>query len=40
MINESSKTIFQTVNFAIHALAQPRTSNSSNYFSFVTQSYK
>ena len=30
---------FASFNFAIHTLAQPKTVNSSNYFSFVTQTF-
>lgn len=30
---------FASFNFAIHSLAQPKTVNSSNYFSFVTHTY-
>jgi hypothetical protein len=40
MIYESSSTFFSTINFAIHTLAQPRSSNNGNLFSFVTQNYR
>ncbi len=38
LIHESLSK-FASFNFAIHTLAQPKTVNSSNYFSFVTHTY-
>ena len=40
LILQSSNTLFSTINFAIHTLAQPTTNKSKDFITFVRNKYK